>query len=159
MTTAAEARFRLDKPNARPRRVLVVALDRASEPVVQGLAQQGWSRASFFTAAAFGAARPGAEFSMPGWLKDLAGRTKDLIDEVAGADLVVMVAGAGGDAQAAAIIGEACQVRRVMTTGLVLGGASAAASPTLAQLRPWCNMLVAASADDYIADMLTALRA
>ena len=32
---------------------------------------------------------------MKAWLSDLAGRTKDLIDEVASADLVVMVASAG----------------------------------------------------------------
>ena len=35
---------------------------------------------------------------MQGWLSDLAGRTKDLIDEVESADLVVMVATAGENA-------------------------------------------------------------
>ena len=34
-----------------------------------------------------------------------------------------------------------------------------ALSKTLAQLRPWALMLVIASAEEYIADMLTALRA
>ena len=99
---------------------------------------------------------------MPGWLSDLAGRTKDLIDEVANADLVVMVASAGHDAQAAALIGEACAVRRVMTTGLVLGDGSAsdgAVSKTLAGLRPYALMLVVASGEDYVEDMLTSLRA
>ena len=46
-----------------------------------------------------------------GWLSDLAGRTKDLIDEVNSADLVVMVAAAGENAQAASLIGEACSLR------------------------------------------------
>ena len=99
---------------------------------------------------------------MAGWLSDLAGRTKDLIDEVAGADLVVMVATAGESAQAAALIGEACSLKRVNTTGLILGGASATdamLSNTLAQLRPWSLMLVIAHGEDYIEDMLTALRA
>jgi hypothetical protein len=44
----------------------------------------------------------------------------------------------------------------------VLGAASAtdeALSKTLAQLRPWALMLVIASSDEYIADMLSALRA
>ena len=60
-------------------------------------------------------------FSMQGWLSDLAGRTKDLIDEVAAADLVVMIAASGENAQAAGLIGEACGARRVMTTALILG--------------------------------------
>jgi hypothetical protein len=49
-----------------------------------------------------------------------------------------------------------------MTTALVLGGAHIpddVLSKTLSQLRPWSLMLVIASAEEYIADMLTALRA
>jgi hypothetical protein len=161
MSSAAEARFRIDAPNSRPRSVKVIALDAPSERVVKDLAQRQWSRASFFTASAFGGTpRQGESFA--GWLSDLAGRTKDLIDEVNSADLVVMVAAAGENAQAASIIGEACSVRRVMTTALVLGGSAVsdeALSKTLSHLRPWALMLVIASAEDYIADMLTALRA
>ena len=52
--------------------------------------------------------RTAKRFSMQGWLSDLAGRTKDLIDEIATADLVVMIATAGENAHAAALIGEAC---------------------------------------------------
>jgi hypothetical protein len=159
-TTAAESRFRIDAPNSQPRHVMVVALDRPSETVVKRLAQMPWSRAGFFTASAFAGSKPqAAGFSMQGWLSDLAGRTKNLIDEVAAADLVVMVASAGEDAQAGGLIGEACQARRVMTTALVLGASEAAGAATAAQLRPWANMLVAASSEEYIADMLTALRA
>jgi hypothetical protein len=50
----------------------------------------------------------------------------------------------------------------VTTTALVLGGPSIsdeALSKTLSHLRPWALMLVIASAEEYIADMLTALRA
>ena len=111
MTTAAEARFRIDAPNSKPRAIKVIALDAPSEAVVKQLAQRRWNNATFFTASAFSAAPPGKEpFSMQGWLSDLAGRTKDLIDEVATADLVVMVATAGENAQAAALIGEACSL-------------------------------------------------
>ncbi len=73
-----------------------------------------------------------------------------------------MVASAGENAAAAAIIGEACNVKRVMTTALILGGASSSdetLSKMLAQLRPHVMMLVISSADEYIKDMLTALRA
>lgn len=162
-TTAAEARFRIADPNSLPRTVKIVALDRESEDVVKRLASQNWRTASFFTASAFAnTPHTAGSFSMEGWLSDLTGRTKNLIDEVATADLVVMIASTGGDAQAAAIIGEACQLRHVMTTVLVLGAEDAAQEPlahTLAQLRPYANMLVTATSEDYIADMLTALRA
>jgi hypothetical protein len=99
---------------------------------------------------------------MGGWLNDLAGRTKSLVDEVDTADLVVMVASAGQNAGAAALIGEACNLKHVMTTALILGGASLSdktLSKMLAQLRPYVMMLVISSADEYIKDMLTALRA
>jgi hypothetical protein len=163
MSSAAEAKFRIDAPNSQPRTVKVIALDAPSERVVKALAGSPWQRASFLTASAFsGAPRRGEPFSMGGWLNDLAGRTKDLVDEVNSADLVVMVATAGESAAAAAIIGEACNVKHVMTTALILGGASSSdevLSKMLAQLRPHAMMLVISSADEYIKDMLTALRA
>jgi hypothetical protein len=163
MSSAAEAKFRIDRPNSQPRAVKVIALDAPSERIVKDLAASQWQRASFLTASAFsGAPRHAEPFSMDGWLNDLAGRTKNLIDEVETADLVVMVASAGENAAAAAIIGEACSVKRVMTTALILGGASSSdetLSKMLAQLRPHVMMLVISSADEYIKDMLTALRA
>src|SRR5580658_10278008 len=167
MSSAAEAKFRIDRPNSQPRAVKVIALDSQSERIVKELAQAPWQRASFLTASSFsGAPRRGEPFSEPfslgGWLNDLAGRTKDLVDEVNSADLVVMVATAGESAAAAAIIGEACSVKHVMTTALILGGAASSdetISKMLAQLRPHVMMLVISSADEYIKDMLTALRA
>jgi hypothetical protein len=163
MSSAAEAKFRINAPNSRPRAIKVIALDAPSERIVKDLAQLPWQRASFLTASAFsGAPRSGERFSMGGWLNDLAGRTKNLVDEVNSADLVVMVASAGENAGAAAIIGEACNVKHVMTTALILGSASTSddtLSKMLAQLRPHVMMLVISSADEYIKDMLTALRA
>jgi len=163
MSSAAEAKFRIDRPNSQPRAVKVIALDGSSERIVKELAAAPWQRASFLTASSFsGAPRAGEPFSMGGWLNDLAGRTKDLVDEVNSADLVVMVATAGENAAAAAIIGEACAIKHVMTTALIFGGATSSdetISKMLAQLRPHVMMLVISSADEYIKDMLTALRA
>jgi hypothetical protein len=163
MTTAASTRFRVDYPNSRPRTVKVIALDPPSERVVQRLAQGAWQGAAFFTSVKFdGAPRGGEGWSMKAWLSDLAGRTKDLIDEVASADLIVMVASAGTDAAAAAVIGEACGVRKVMTTALIVDSESKTneeLSRTLASLRPHASMLVIASGDDYVEAMLAALRA
>jgi hypothetical protein len=73
-----------------------------------------------------------------------------------------MVTTAGEEAPAASLIGEACLVRRVMTTSLILGSASksdAELTKSLMQLRPYSRMLVVASAEDYVEDMLRALRA
>ena len=163
MTTAEEARYRINYPNSSPRAVKVVALDHPSEAVVKRVAQGSWQRATFFTAPKIeGTPKSGDRSSMKAWLSDLAGRTKDLIDEVDSADLVVMVATAGENAQVATLIGEACSLKRVNTTGLILGGASASdemLSKTLSQLRPWSLMLVIANREDYIEDMLIALRA
>ena len=163
MTTAAAARFRIEDPNSRPRTVKVIALDPPSERVVQRLAQGSWQGAAFFTSVKFdGAPRDGDGWSMKAWLSDLAGRTKDLIDEVASADLVVMVASAGTNADAAAVIAEACGVRKVMTTALIIDSDTKTndeLSQTLASLRPHAAMLVIAGNDDYIEAMLAALRA
>jgi hypothetical protein len=163
MTTAAAARFRINDPNSQPRTIKVIALDPPSEAVVQRLAHGSWQRAAFFTSLKFdGAPRGGEGWSMKAWLHDLAGRTKDLIDEVSSADLIVMVASAGTDAAAATVIAEACVARKVMTTALIIGSASRTdeeLSRTLASLRPYAAMLVIANNDDYIEAMLAALRA
>ena len=161
MSTAAEARYRIDAPNSQPRTVKVIALDTPSERLVESLAAGNWNRATFLTASAFGGApRQGESFS--GWLSDLAGRTRNLVEEIESADLVVMVATAGEEGHAASLIGETCSLKRVMTTGLILGSnevSDETLSKTLSQLRPWSLMLVISNAEEYIADMLTALRA
>ena len=204
MSSAAEARYRIDYPNSKPRVVKVVALDAASERVVKRVAERQWQRATFFTSIKFDGAPTGADepgsgressarlrassdargvrtmelprwpltplasaaggegSKMQAWLSDLAGRTKALVDEVASADLVVMVSSAGTSAQAAAVIGEACAVRKVMTMALIIGSEERSndeLSKTLATLRPYASMLVIASGDEYIEEMLSALRA
>jgi len=204
MSSAAEARYRIDYPNSKPRVVKVVALDAASERVVKRVAERQWQRATFFTSIKFDGAPTGADepgsgressarlrassdargvrtmelprwpltplasaaggegSKMQAWLSDLAGRTKALVEEVASADLVVMVSSAGTSAQAAAVIGEACAVRKVMTMALIIGSeqrSNEELSQTLAALRPYASMLVIANGDEYIEEMLAALRA
>ena len=141
MSSAAEARFRVQAPNSKQRTVKIVALDAPGEDTVRRLAAASWNQASFHSAASF---------------------VRNLQEEVAAADLVVMVASPGGRAEVAAQIGEACSARGVPTTALIAGAATSSdeeLSRTLAQLRPWSLMVVIANADDYIHDMLTALRA
>jgi hypothetical protein len=160
-TSATEARFRIDAANARARATTVLALDRPSAAVIARLAKSPRAGTSFLTIPTEAPGLDGS-FSVSGWLRDLAGHARDLADEIAGADQVVMVATAGENAEAASIIGEACSVRRIMTTGLILADSSTqdeVLSRTLSHMRPWALMLVVASGQEYIEDMLTALRA
>jgi hypothetical protein len=166
MSSAAEARFRVQAPNSTPRAIKVIALDAAGEAVVRRLAEVGWKHATFFTAASRGEPGDGADLpsssSADDALNDLAGQIRSIANVVDEADLVVLVAAPGGHAQAASPIGQACSLRRVMTTAFLVGVASAsekALSMTLAQVRPWSLMVVIAESDDYIDDMMTALRA
>jgi hypothetical protein len=158
MSTAAEAKFRINAPNSQPRAVKVIALDKGSETVAKRLAAGQWNRASFLSAAAYAKGKGDGD----GWLTDLAGRPTSLATEIDGADLVVLIATAGENADAAAVIGDACKARRVVTSALIVGSeqrSDAALAQTLARLRPNALMVVIAADDDYIADMLTALRA
>jgi hypothetical protein len=163
MTTAEEAKFRINAPNSKPRAIKVIALDKRSEEVVKKLAEGSWNKASFFASVHFDSPpQAGADWSMKAWLNDIAGRTIKLMDEVNTADLVVMVASAGERAEAASVIGEACAAKRVQTTALILHRKSSsddALSNTLLHLRPYASMLVVADDDDYIESMLVALRA
>ena len=160
-TSAAEARYRIDAPNSQPRSVKVIALDASAERVVKRIARGPWQRASFFTSLSDDGAPRGA-WSMQAWLGDVAGRAMNLLEEIASADLVVMVAAAGGSPPVASVIGEACALNRVMTTGLIVdahGQSDAALARTLAALRPYASMLVLADGEDYVEAMLEALRA
>lgn len=166
VTTATEARFRINYPNSKRRAVKVVALDAESRQLVDELARMPWDGASFFTSVSFSgnAAPPRASEtgSVEAWLRDIAGQTKNLIDEIETADVVVMVSAAGGDAQAALLIGEACAVRKTTVIGLVLQTPSTTdeeTSRTLKNMRPFATMLVIASGVEYVEAMLTALRA
>jgi hypothetical protein len=138
MNTAAEAQFRVPAASE-SRAVAIVAMDAPSERVIARLAERSWNHATFLNASA-----------------------PNLPDRIASADLVVMVATPGTEVPAAPVIGAACSASRVVTTALVTDAESAseeALSRTLAQLRPWSLMVVVANADQYIEDVLSALRA
>jgi hypothetical protein len=161
MSSAAEARYRVQAPNSMPRTTKVIALDAPSEQVVRRLAEASWSDVTFLSAIAWHDDHtPGRPAE--GWLNDLAGHRHSVADEVRVADVVIMVATAGGNAEAASTIGAACSLQRVTTTALIVGASSAsdeALSSTLAQLRPWSLMVVIGDDDEYIGDVLLALRA
>jgi hypothetical protein len=164
MTTAHEAKYRVQYPNSKPRAVKVIALDEGSAKLVDDISKQGWHGAAFFTSLSFDAgAAPGAESkTLKAWLNDLAGRTLDLVSEVASSDCVVVVATAGKDVQSTAMIAEVCGMHHKTLIALVVPDEDApdeSIDVSLRALRPYAKMLVIAHGRDYIEAMLTALRA
>lgn len=160
--TAAEARFRVNYPNSRPRATRVVALDQAAVEAMRQAQDADWNGARFLVSVGRSRGVQGLD-SIP---LDLDLRAPDgsvvrLSDELSAADCVVMVATAAADREAASIIGNACQARGIAATGLLVApdGASGDLGPALSALRPTARMLVVASDVEYIPEMLTALRA
>jgi hypothetical protein len=146
-TAAAESRFRVQAPNATPRRVAVIALDAAGAVLAEELAARSWRGASFLR---WSDAAPGLD----ALLADLEGRTRRLLEVIATADLLVLLTGVQGTG-AAAVIGEAAAARRVSVLGVLLADDRAA----LARLRPHVGMLSVLPDAGDVAAMLEALRA
>lgn len=164
--SAAEARFRLDAPNSRPRSTRIIALDPAAERAIGSIADGGWAGARFLTLVATTPAGDGLEgVPIDVTLRDIDGREAMLAETLAAADAVVMIAGSAAGAGAAAVIGGACSARGILATGLVVESADAGgdgggdAERALRSLRPHAAMLVVASGAEYIPEMLSALRA
>lgn len=159
VTSAAELRFRVQAPNSVPRATTIIALDGSSEAVIRRLADDPWNHATFLEALVDDP--PDEAQASDGWVTDLAGRRRRLKDAVNLSDQVIMVAAAGGPADGAATIGRACSLRRVTTTAFIVGTQGVSdrdLARTLARLRPWSLMVVMAGSDDYVSDMMTALR-
>jgi hypothetical protein len=156
-TTAEEARFRVAYENSVARKIKIIALDTSAERVVRRLARGEWNGATFLTAVSTEKSHAVAD-----WLRDLAGKTLNLLDQVSTADAVVTVSTAGESAEDAAIIAEVCHARRIMLTALVIDPTSLAESAllrTVMPLRARASMLVIAKGEEYVEAMLTALRA
>lgn len=161
MTSAEQARFRINRPNSRPRATLVIALDARGAAALGTLQDRSWNGAKFLR---YGGAR-GASQHLPSLridatVQDEAGNKLSLMKELSGVDTVIMVT-ATGAAEAAEIIGNACAARGIAATGLVLASAEGAEAlgHIVTALRPHAAMLVVSSSEDYVAEMLSALRA
>lgn len=158
--SADEARYRVAYPNSAPRTTRIVALNESVAKTLSRLAQAPWSGLRVLT---FAETRPvgGIEsLSIDATLRDSEGKTTSLIQELAGTDLLVMIASAESDVEGASAIGNACFARGIMTAGLIVSqDAGVDAAKAVAALRPYAAVLVVAASEDYIPDMLTALRA
>lgn len=160
-TTAEEARFRIGYPNSSPRTSRIIALDQPSYDALRRLEDLPWNGARFLR---FISARPASErlASLPvdAILEDRTGSQVGLMDEIGEADVVVMVTSGEPARNAAEVIGNACFVRGKMTTGLILGSdeQSERGLRTLRAMRPYAAMLVVSADEEFVVEMLTALR-
>ena len=157
-TTAKEAAFRVAYPNSSPRAVKLIPLDDASVSAIGRLVRANPRRNALLPPSPDAAGTVG---SIKAQLSDFLGRTKSLIAEIDPADLIVLVATAGEEVPLAPVIGEACKARGVPVTALILdqdGVPDSSLATTLARLRPYASMLVVARGEDYIEEMLAALR-
>jgi hypothetical protein len=159
--TAAESRFRVNYPNARPHNARTFAIDARAAVTMRRIAAGPWQGARFLTFQSATAGAAGLD-SLPvdATLTTLDGDVVRLSDTLAEADVAVMIATAGESATAAETIGNACVVRSIMTTGLILArdARDAAVERTVRALRPFAAMLVITNGDEYIPEMLAALR-
>ena len=133
--TAEEARFRIDRPIA-GRIALIVALDCDAAAVVERVAERPWGAARFFPDAA----------------------QLRLAEELADADVAILIGTAAAHADTAAAVASACAERGVMCAAVVLGEQHEVASATAA-LRPFARNLLITEDEDDVAAVLTALRA
>jgi hypothetical protein len=161
VTSAQESRYRIDYPNSRPRVSRIIALDERSMQALATLKDYPWNGARFlrFLRPLAGSATL-PNLPVDAVLQDAGANEAKLGEEIAAADVIVMVTTAGSAPDAAEIIGNACLVRGKRASGLVLAGDGGEdLTRTLKALRPYAAMLVVSSGEDYIAEMLAALRA
>lgn len=154
--TAAEARFRVDYPNARTQSSRIIALDRGAAAAVCRLAQRGWRGARFFSEVDATTGN-GQRSPTDATLRGCDGSVARLEAELADADLVVMVATADDGAETAAVVGRKCAERGITATGLVLADWGAR-NEAVSSLRPYAMVLVISEDEGDVEGILTALR-
>lgn len=153
--SAAEARYRIDRPIAPSRAGRVVALDAGAADVLARTAELEWANARFYVCESAG------QDAQSVLLRGIDGGPATLADELASASVVVMVATSDAGADCAYALGKACWERGVQTAGLVLGdgtdeGTQAAAA--VAALRPHARVLLPKADENDVVELLSALR-
>jgi hypothetical protein len=150
--TAAEARFRIDYPDTSHRDSRIIALDQRTADLARQLAaSQPWRGGHFLV---LDQVIPAGDDTV---LRTAGGAKVLLSEELADADVVVMLAGAQASAEAAAVIGDACAARSIMSAGLVVPG-SGSTGEVVSALRPNAMVLVILQESDDVAEVLSALQ-
>ena len=159
--TAAEARYRVQYPNSTPRTSRIFALDPQAAEAMYAIAEDPWNDAHFLTLAATSKVDPERTDAGELPLCHPDGSAADLAGELAGADLVVLLATEASNEGAAEVIARECYRRGIMCAALAIGEgrSEAALDRVVNSMRRFARVLVVAKEQDYIPAMLTALRA
>jgi hypothetical protein len=156
-TSAAEMRYRIDRPIRGRRGARILGLDHGADAIVRRIADEPWGHARFFSLA-----EPVEDVADRGSdsvaLSGTDGTESNLLAELDDADVVIMVATTETDSAAATIVGAACTVRAIMTAGLVIGD-PALVGATVAAIRPHARVLMVSGDEHDVVDLLSALRA
>ncbi len=158
--TRAEAAFRVQYPNSRMRTSRIFALDAKAAEAMYAITEDPWNNAHFLTLSTKGPTSPETQAAdLP--LSHPDGTRADLLAEIEGADVVVLLAAAGDSEGAAEVIARECFERNITCAGLALarGQKAAEVDRVVNSMRRFARVLVVASDDDYIPAMLTAMRA
>ncbi len=159
--TAAEARYRVPYPNSATRASRVFALDAGAAEAMYAITEEPWQGAHFLTLANSGPVDPETTGAADLPLAHPDGSAADLMAEIDGADVVVLLASSGENEGAAEVIAREAYHRRIMSAGLALAGGQSdrAVDRTVNSMRRFATVLVVARDNDFIPAMLTALRA
>jgi hypothetical protein len=154
--TAAESRYRIDRPIRPARAARIIALDTPAAEIARGAAQVEWASARFLVCEGVGGGAVGELL-----LRGIDGEPAVLDEVLGGADVVVMLATGDSGAGCAYAVGKACWERGIMTAGLVLGDGSEAeeADEAVAALRPHARVLLPTADESDLTELLSALRA
>ena len=160
--SAAESRFRIQRPIASARSARIIALDDAAAGVLSRIADRPWANARFYLceaaedpAALRAAGPPGARRDTA--LREIGGPAFPLADELTGTDVVVVVATGSAGREYAAAIGRICAARSIMTAGVVLA-APGCPDDAVAALRPYARVLLPTADEGDLVELLAALR-
>ncbi len=156
-----EARFRVPYPNSQARTTRIFALDSAAAEAMYRVTEEPWHGAHFLTLADAQPVDPDAMRAEDLPLAHPDGSAANLLDEIEGADMVVLLASRGDNVGAAEVIAREAFRRNIMCAGLALGGSKSQSGVdrVVNSMRRFARVLVVAMDDDYIPAMLTALRA
>lgn len=159
--STAEARFRVQYPNSRTRASRIFALDEGAAEAMYEITEDPWNNAHFLTVANTKAVDPAATDATDLPLAHPDGSRADLIAEIDGADVIVLLATSGANEGAAEVIAREAFHRRIMCAGLALsaGKSDASVDRVVNSMRRFATVLVVARDNDFIPAMLTALRA
>lgn len=155
--TAAEARFRIDYPDQTTRASRIIALDQQAADVVRRLSGQDWRGGRFLVFEDVLPVNGSGHDQVDATLRTADGSRTLLSKELEDADVAVAIATEHVRPEAAAVIGDACAARMIMSAGLILAG-SEQPDEAVSALRPNAMVLLILQDENDIPPILTALR-